>query len=179
MALIPEAIQGRRLLVVPALVAFVYAFAFASPFGTANKSPLAVDAPPDASTVDEIKNTISKYTKSVEAADTALASQIWLDSPEVSFIHPLGHEHGFEQIKQNVYTRLMGQTFSERRLSAHDISVHAFGDCAWAEFYWDFTATLRKDGSSVVTHGRETQIYRKQQGAWRLVLVHYSAMPPA
>src|SRR5712691_4650124 len=170
-------VQGRHLLVVPALVALVYTFAF--PLSSAHTFPLGINAPPDASTVDELKGTIDNYIKSVDAADHALASQVWLDSPEVSFIHPLGHEHGFEQIKQNVYTRLMGQTFSERKLSAHDISVHAFGNCAWAEFYWDFTAKLRKDGSSVVTHGRETQIYHKQQGAWRLVHVHYSAMPPA
>src|SRR6266478_346001 len=64
-----------------------------------------------------IRSLIEKYAKSVDAADTALAAEVWLDSPEVSFIHPLGHEHGFEQIKQNVYTRLMGDTFSERKLS--------------------------------------------------------------
>lgn len=35
--------------------------------------------------------------RSVDEADTALAAQVWLDSPDVSFIHPLGHEHGFDQ----------------------------------------------------------------------------------
>src|SRR5207302_89872 len=77
-----------------------------------------------------IRGLIEKYAKSVDAADTALAAEVWLDSPDVSFIHPLGHEHGFEQIKQNVYTRLMGETFSERKLSFHDVSVHVYGDAA-------------------------------------------------
>ncbi len=124
-----------------------------------------------------IRNLIEKYAKSVDAADTALAGEVWLDSPDVSFIHPLGHEHGFEQIKQNVYTRLMGEMFSERKLSVHDVSVHVYGDAAWAEFYWDFVARARKDGSPLTTHGRETQLYQKIQGRWRLVHVHYSGMP--
>ena len=128
---------------------------------------------------DEIRRLIAKYAQSVDEADTTLASQVWSDSPEVSFIHPLGHEHGFEQIKQNVYERLMGITFSERKLTIHDLAVHVYGDAAWAEFYWDFSAKFRKDGSPLSTHGRETQVYRKMQNGWRLVHVHYSGMPPA
>ena len=128
-------------------------------------------------TSDAIRSLIEKYAKSVDAADTTLAAEVWWDSPNASFIHPLGHEHGLEQIKQNVYTRLMGETFSERKLSPHDISIHVFGDSAWAEFYWDFNAKFRKDGSPLTTHGRETQMYQKMEGRWRLVHVHYSGMP--
>jgi Xaa-Pro aminopeptidase len=126
---------------------------------------------------EEIKSLIAKYAKSVDAADTDLASQVWWNSPEASFIHPLGHEHGFEQIKQHVYKQLMGETFSERKLSFHDVTVQVLGDAAVAEFYWDFVAKLRKDGSPITTHGRETQVYRKMQDGWRLVHVHYSGMP--
>jgi Xaa-Pro aminopeptidase len=124
-----------------------------------------------------LRSLIEKYAKSVDAADTTLAAEVWLDSSYISFIHPLGHEHGFEQIKQNVYTRLTGETFSERKLSVHDVSIHVFGDAAWAEFYWDFVAKFRKDGSPLTTHGRETQLYQKIQSRWRLVHVHYSGMP--
>jgi ketosteroid isomerase-like protein len=124
-----------------------------------------------------IRGLIDKYAKSIDGADTTLAAEIWLDSPDVSFIHPLGHEHGFEQIRQNVYQRLMGETFSERKLSVHDVSIHTYGNSARAEFYWDFAAKFRKDGSSLTTHGRETQLYQKVQGQWRLVHVHYSGMP--
>ena len=137
-----------------------------------NVSP--AETPTDGSV---IRSLIENYAKSVDAADTALAAEIWLDSPDVSFIHPLGHEHGFEQIKQNVYMRLMGDTFSERKLTVHDISLHVYRDAAWAEFYWDFAAKFRKDGSPLTTHGRETQLYRREQGRWRLVHVHYSGMP--
>jgi len=126
---------------------------------------------------DVIRSLIEKYAKSIDGADTALAAEVWLDAPDVSFIHPLGHEHGFEQIKQNVYMHLMGETFSERKLTVHDVSVHVYGDAASAEFYWDFAAKFRKDGAPLTTHGRETQLYQKAQGQWRLVHVHYSGMP--
>lgn len=130
-----------------------------------------------AADIDAIGRIIAEYAKSVDDADTALASQIWWDSPEVSFIHPLGHEHGFDQIKANVYKRLMGETFSVRKLTPRDITIHVFGDAAWAEFYWDFNAKFRKEGQPIATRGRETQIYRKMQSRWRIIHVHYSGMP--
>ena len=161
---------------------FLLALASAISFAVRAKKqtqPTRSAAPPReaAADVDALGRIIAKYAKSVDDADTTLASQIWWDSPEVSFIHPLGHEHGFEQIKQNVYERLMGGTFSERKLTPRDITIHVFGDAAWAEFYWDFNAKFRKDGQSIATHGRETQIYRKIEGRWRITHVHYSAMP--
>jgi Xaa-Pro aminopeptidase len=133
----------------------------------------------DSSDIQEINGLIARYARSINDADTDLASQVWWNSPEVSFIHPLGHEHGIEQIKTNVYEKLMGGTFSERKLSPRDITVHVYGNSAIAEFYWDFVAKLRKDGSPITTHGRETQIYERKDGAWRLVHVHYSGMPAA
>jgi ketosteroid isomerase-like protein len=148
-----------------------------APAVAADAAVAAAQRPGTGADVDAIRRIIATYAKSVDDADTTLASQVWWDSPEVSFIHPLGHEHGFDRIKQNVYTRLMGETFSERKLTPRDIAVHVYGDSAWAEFYWDFNAKFRKDGQPITTHGRETQIYRKFPSGWRLVHVHYSGMP--
>lgn len=125
-----------------------------------------------------IRAQIAGYAKSVNDLDLDLAAQVWWDSPEVSFIHPLGHDHGFAQIKQDIYQNIMGGLFSERHLHPHDIAVHLYGDSALAEFYWDFNATMKTDGSAVTTHGRETQVYERQQGEWRLIHVHYSGAVP-
>ena len=126
---------------------------------------------------DNIRRLIAEYAKAVDTADLAIVKRIWSNSPDVSFIHPLGHERGFDQVSRNVFRTLMGETFSERKLNIKDVSIHIYGDTAWAEFYWDFAAKFRKDGSPLTTKGRETQIYRKEQGQWRLVHVHYSGMP--
>ena len=103
-------------------------------------------------------------TKAVDTADPVLVEKIWSNSPEVSFIHPLRHEHGLDQVIQNVYVHLMGDTFSERKLSIKNVSIHTYGDTAWAEFDWDFAAKLRADGSPLASQGRESHIYRKEQG---------------
>jgi ketosteroid isomerase-like protein len=134
----------------------------------------AAAPPPDEAA---IRSLIAAYTKSIDAADPTLASMVWASTPDVSFIHPHGHEHGWAAIKTKFYEQTMGQSFSERKLTVKDVTISCYGETAWAEFYWDFAAKLRTDGSSVATHGRETQVYRKIDGTWRLVHVHYSGMP--
>jgi ketosteroid isomerase-like protein len=178
----------RIALLAAILLALASVFLYASPakkqtepsknpaaFASVNDGPAQIQD--HGADVDAIGRIIARYAQSIDAADTTMASQLWWDSPEVSFIHPLGHEHGFDQVKQNVYKRLMGETFSERKLTPRDITIHVYGDAAWSEFYWDFNAQFRKDGRPIATHGRETQIYRKIQGTWRIIHVHYSGMP--
>ena len=71
----------------------------------------------------------------------------------------------------------MRDLFSERKLTASNLAIHAYKDAAWAEFIWVFTAKLRSNGSEVKSQGWETQIFRKTDKGWRLVHVHYSATP--
>lgn len=124
-----------------------------------------------------IRQLIARYAASIDRADTSMAEQIWSHASGVTFIHPLGEEHGLAQIEADVYRNLMGGTFSERKLAPKDIAIHVYGDTAWSEFNWDFTAKLRKDGSPFHSQGRETQIYHRENGQWQIVHVHYSGMP--
>jgi ketosteroid isomerase-like protein len=124
-----------------------------------------------------IERMLGQYARSINGADTALAAQIWSQEADVSFIHPLGRAEGFRKICEEVYTKLMGGLFSERRLTVEKPSIHVYGDAAWAEFTWTFNAKLRSNGSPVTSKGRETQIYRREKDGWRLVHVHYSALP--
>ena len=125
---------------------------------------------------EAVRQQIAKYTAALDAADTGIASQVLLTSPDISFISPAGHQHGWEEVK-GVYEGF-GAAFSERKLTARDVSVHVNGDSAWAEFYWHFTAKQRSDGLVWETDGRETQVYRLVDGnRWALVHVHYSGVP--
>jgi ketosteroid isomerase-like protein len=123
-----------------------------------------------------IRQLIDNYAAAVDAADVRLAAQVWDTSPDVSFIHPLGEAHGWEEVK-GFFTDTMGGMFSERKLTPRDIKIHVYGDSAWSEFHWHFVARQRKDGVEVQSDGRETQIYRKVGNRWALVHVHYSALP--
>lgn len=157
-----------------ASVCFVVMTACASnPPGEATKAVL-----PDASNVEAIRNNVAKYARSVDNADTELAREVWADSEDISFIHPMGHERGWMQIKTNVYEKTMRDLLSDRKLTVRDLTVKLYGDAAVAEFYWVFDAKWRKDGRAVRTEGRETQVLRKGvRGTWELVHVHYSGMP--
>src|SRR5512134_3642710 len=74
----------------------------------------AAPAPsPDEAAIREL---ISTYAKSVDAADTSLASAIWASTPDVSFIHPRGHERGWNAVKTQFYEQTMGANFADRRL---------------------------------------------------------------
>jgi uncharacterized protein (TIGR02246 family) len=127
--------------------------------------------------VTEITRLVSRYVQAADAADTKLASEVWANVADVSMIYPGGHERGWEAIKTNFYEKAMGGMFSERKLNIKDVVVHAYRDAAWVEFAWEFVAKLRANGAPLTNHGRESQVYRKSGGRWRLVHVHYSAMP--
>lgn len=136
---------------------------------------LAVEADAShASDVQAIHQLIDRYAEAVSKLDLNLLSQVWSHSPEVSFVYPLGEEHGYDAIEQNIFRKLMGGMFSTRTLETSGAMIHVNANAAWSEFHWIFHATLRKDGTAVTTRGVETQIYGKEAGAWRLVHVHYS-----
>jgi len=124
---------------------------------------------------EAIRLQLGKYTAALDAADTNLASQVWQMSPEVSLIYPAGHLHGWEEVK-GFYT-FFASAFSERKLTARDVSIHVNGDTAWVEFYWHFDAKQSPSGSRVQTDGRSTQVYRKAGDHWLLVHEHYSGAP--
>jgi ketosteroid isomerase-like protein len=126
--------------------------------------------------IQALRNVINEYAKSVDSLDLSLARKVWSAGPEVTFIHPRGTERGLEQILQNFYGNTMG-TFSKRQLLPDQMDIHVYDDTAWSEFTWTFHATVRASGQNITTQGRETQVYHKENGTWRIVHVHYSGMP--
>jgi hypothetical protein len=149
---------------------------------TAGRALSAQDAglTTQANTQAKIRAMVDTYMQSVDDADPKLGGTVWLTTPDASFIEPLGHERGWDQIADVIYGRLMGQTFMKRTLkNVGNVTIHVYGDAAVVEFDWDFVATLRSDGKTEVhTTGRESQFYVNLPGqGWRLVHVHYSGPP--
>jgi ketosteroid isomerase-like protein len=140
----------------------------------ANSGPPASTGDP--ANIQQIRSVITDYVKSVDDLDQSLARRVWSTGSEVSFIHPRGTERGLQQVLQNFYSKTMG-TFSKRELLPDRAEIHVYGDAAWSDFTWTFHATVKDGGPNITTQGRETQIYRKEEGIWRIVHVHYSGMP--
>lgn len=125
----------------------------------------------------EVKQIIEKYKTSINHADTTLAASFWLTTPEVTFIHPRGHEKGWEGIKSGIY-ELFGSRFTMRDLKSYNETITMYGDMAVVEFYWIFDATYSGENpTQIQSRGRETQIMKKIGNEWRIVHVHYSGMP--
>jgi len=125
---------------------------------------------------DAVRQQVAKYMHALDSADTGIASQVWLTTPEASFISPMGHARGWEEVKK-VYD-FFGAVFTDRKLTAHDVVVDVHGDSAYVEFYWHYSAKRKSDGQEVQTDGRESQMYWRVSGErWALVHVHYSGMP--
>ena len=122
------------------------------------------------------KNLISQYAQSIEQADTMLASKLWAKTDDVSFIHTGGHEHGWSEVKSNIYG-MFGRVFSTKKLNCFNEKVTVYGEVSLVEFYWIFDATIKMNNNHIQTKGRETQIWKKVNTEWRLVHVHYSGMP--
>ena len=130
-----------------------------------------------ASDAETVTGLVDQYRRSIDTLDLELARRIWLTSQDATFIHPRGHERGWGEIQRNFYEGTMGAFFTERKLVMHDVRVFVRGNSAYAEFYWNFEAKMRKDASLLKTAGRESQAYLRTPQGWRLAHVHYSTMP--
>jgi ketosteroid isomerase-like protein len=125
-----------------------------------------------------IRNAVGVYVRSIDLADAEMGRKVWAEGAAVSFIHPLGHERGWEQVKRNFYEKLMRDLLDQRKLTVKDLVVRQVGGAALVEFYWDFHALFKKDGKPLRSSGRESQVWEKnRQGQWRIVHIHYSGMP--
>ncbi|MCY1719552.1 nuclear transport factor 2 family protein [Prolixibacteraceae bacterium Z1-6] len=127
--------------------------------------------------MEAIKQVLEDYKTSINQADTTLAAFFWQTTPEVSFIHPKGHEKGWEEIKSGIY-EMFGSRFSKRDLKSYNESVQIYGDMAVIEFYWIFDAIFSGENPELMqSKGRETQVMKKIGEEWQIVHVHYSGMP--
>jgi ketosteroid isomerase-like protein len=139
-----------------------------------NSSPTASTG--DVASIQKIQALIGDYAASVNNLDVELAQRVWSARSEVTFIHPRGTERGLNAVLQDFYQNTMG-LFSKRELLPADAEIHVYGDTAWSQFTWTFHATLKDGAKEITTKGRETQVYHREDGGWRIVHVHYSGMP--
>lgn len=124
----------------------------------------------------ELHQLIADYADSVDRLDLEKAERIWSQSQPLSFVHPRGHNHGWDEIKAAFYLGTMSN-FSKRKLTPREITVHIVdANNAWGVFYWEFEATF-KEGDDITSSGRETQIWHREADGWKILHVHYSGMP--
>lgn len=128
--------------------------------------------------METIEMLLENYATSINNGDLDLADKLFLQNKNTSFIHPRGHEVGFDNVKEAFYAKTMINRFSKRDLRIHNIKINLLTDnTAVVEFYWDFYATFREDNTDIITNGRESQTLIKVDDKWKIAHVHYSNMP--
>lgn len=124
-----------------------------------------------------IQQVLDKYIESVNAADLALAGDVWSRGADVIAVTPFGRFQGWASVRDDIYVNVLKKAFSERKLDPTNVVIHTAGDSAWLVFDWTFTAKST-DGQPIATKGWETQVYRRMPAGWRIVALHYSVPPP-
>ena len=64
----------------------------------------------------------------MNTVDLNVLSEIRSHSAEVSFIYPLGEEHGFDAIEKHVFQDVMEGMFSARDLETRGVTIYVSGD---------------------------------------------------
>jgi ketosteroid isomerase-like protein len=121
-----------------------------------------------------VREVLDRYLMSIDAADVALAAEVWAHGPTVEAVTPFGRFKGWDSVRNGLYINFLQKLFSERRLTPSDVSVRVAGDAAWAVFDWSFAAK-GTDGQPYVSKGWESHVYQKADGRWAIVQLHYSA----
>ena len=140
---------------------------------------LAVSCSRSADDERAIREQVANYTKALDTADLGLAAHVWWDTKDVSAITPMGHSRRRDEVK-GMY-QFFADNFTDRHLQARDIAVHLMGDTAWVEYNWHFDAKIKANGMELHSDGRESEVFHKIYGGWRIVHIHYSgpaAMTP-
>ena len=123
----------------------------------------------------DVEAVFSKYLRSLEAADVALASEVWLQSPDVLVVTPIGRFQGWDGVRQ-IYAKTQ-ELYPVRNAQAGNVSIVVAGDAAWLVFDFVFTATLA-DGKPLVLTGWESHGYQRTADGWRIAHLHYSVPQP-
>ena len=98
----------------------------------------------------DVEQVFNKYLQSLDAADVALASKVWLQSPDVLVVTPLGRFKGWDGV-QEIYAKTL-EEYPERNVQASNVSIVVAGDAAWLVYDFTFTAKLA-DGKPLIAKG--------------------------
>lgn len=127
------------------------------------------------SVVEEVRLRMQDYLDVVSNLDMTLACDLWAENDNISIIAPRNQFFGFDGITKDFLLKAFS-SFKSRKLSSLSEVINVYGTSANVQLYWQFD-TVNAEGVAHQGRGRETLIFEKIDGKWRLVHVHYSQMP--
>ena len=107
--------------------------------------------------------------------DPAPMLTVWAHGPDVISMHPFGgREMGWEQVR-GVWD--MWSSLTKGTIAAHEVIIRVHGEVA-------YTTSIEKaklffGKKEVTVDGRATNIFRRDNGQWRLIHHHADVTPAA
>src|SRR5437868_13081572 len=77
---------------------------------------------------NDVQQVLDKYVESVKTADVTLASQVWLQSQDISVVAPFGRLKGWESVRDGLYVNFCRKAFAERSLRPDNIAITVSGN---------------------------------------------------
>lgn len=124
---------------------------------------------------EQVRARMQDYLNMVSDLDVDIAENLWAKDYDISLIAPRSHFFGFENIMNDFLLKAFSQ-FKSRKLSSLSEVINVYDNSANVQLYWNFD-TVNAEGVANQGRGRETLVFEKIGGEWKLVHVHYSVMP--
>ena len=126
---------------------------------------------------DEVRAASAKFYAALNrmlAGDARSLGDIWSHSPAVTALHPIGDWHvGWDDVKSSFDKVAKASTGGQ--VSITDQLIRVAGDMAY-EVGMEH-AQFAVAGQPLTVHSRVTNIYRREQGAWKIVHHHGDKSP--
>jgi hypothetical protein len=124
---------------------------------------------------EALRVAMQNYFDSVSNLNMGLARKVWAENENISIITPRSHFFGFESIKNDFFLKAFSN-FKFRKLNSLAESITVDGNSARIELYWIFD-TVNDASVKALNRGRESLVFEKISGEWKLMHVHYSHVP--
>jgi len=151
------------------------------PFGLVHTQDAAAQ-PVQISNVDkqspeeiEFKRLIDESYAALNALNSDALAKFYAEDADlvVYDIAPLKYE-GWAEFKKGIQNNLFDNVTSFNISANDNLYATRKGNLAWTTFTWHLSAKF-KDGHSLETDGRQTDIWERRNGVWLIVHEHTSA----
>lgn len=109
-------------------------------------------------------------------ADGAPFEKHFLDFEGARYVESGGQNEGLKDLIEH-HVVPEGDHLDNFSLKFENIEVHLEGDIAWALADVEVYAVLKSDGRVIDKKGYETFLFRKVEGAWKVIHTHSSTRP--
>lgn len=126
-------------------------------------------------TREQIEQLVKNYQELIHNPSRELFDKVFSRNALCTEIAGTDCYEGRESVYEDFIIGRLQKRFSRIELIADDLTVHEISDnLVTVIFSYHTDCNLREDGSAFGIAGTETQVIVKEDGAWRIVHVHYS-----